>query len=153
MNTFEAAEILLKEAILSYEKYGITQRVSFKDVAKDKSVDTKMAENGVNHLFFLKLINLDTGGNYYLNPEKLHDVLPNFQNNSLSNIIFNTNIITLNDNATFVQNIGSSSFKQEFIKQVENNLPDNEKSLWGKIKQSSLLDLFITIVKKFTEFD
>ena len=153
MNTFEAAEILLKECIISYANYGITKRVPFKNVAQKYAIDEEIASNGVNHLFFLKLIKLDSGGEYYLNPDRLDVVLSNNQNNTLSTLIFNTKTIIVKDNATFVQNINSSNFKQEFVKQIENEIPVEQRSMWEKIKNSPIIDSIITIVKRLADFE
>jgi len=153
MNTFEAAEIFLKEGIISYENYGITKRVPFKNIAQKYGIDEEIATNGVNHLFFLKLINIDSGGEYYLNPDRLDVVLGNNQNNTLSTIIFNTKTIIVKDNATYVQNINSSNFNQEFVKQIENEIPIEQRSMWKKIKNSPLFDIIITIAKRLADFE
>ena len=148
MNTFDAAEILLKEGIISYEKSGITERVSFKDIASKYKIDESITINGMNHLFYLKLINIDTGGNYYLNPDSISIVLQNNQNKTLSTIIYNTSTINVSDNATLIQNINSSDFKQTFVKQIESEIPSEQKSLWEKIKSGPFLDLIVTAMKK-----
>jgi len=135
MNTFETAEILLKEAILLYEKHGITHRVSCVDIAKDKNIDINMAENAVNHLFFLKLIKLDSGGNYYLDPEKLHDIMSNFQNQTLSKIIINTNVEIRDETNIIV----SDNKNQEDIIDVKPNifgLGININACYRKLKNS-----------------
>ena len=151
VSTFQAAEILMKHAINHYSEHGITKRVQFQDIAKIENIDESCVKNGFNHLHFIELINVDTGGGYTLNPKKLNYIIAQSQAGVLKKEINIVNEFNIEGDQIIIQNVDINTLKQDFINVIEKEVSPKDKSTWEKLKSSSLFDVIVFGIKKFLE--
>lgn len=146
LNTFKAAEILLKYGIEYYNQYGITKRVHFQEVAKIEDIDEESMKNGLNHLYFIKLINVDAGGCYYINPEKLTLIIDKSQQGNLNQVIYINSEIKVSGEGKIIHDFMNLD-RGFFIDTIDNNVPNELIDLWEKVKNTGL---FNTIFSAFS---